>query len=482
MFQQIEYNKRMSVLLIIAVTALLVAVGWVIGMAFGMPWYLGMTAALVLAAGSGYFAYYSGGRIVLAISGARKIAKADNPTLFNVVEEMSIAAGLPMPDVYIMADSAPNALATGRKPEEAAVAVTTGLLEKLNRDELQGVIAHEMSHIRNYDILFMTMMAVLVGTIALLCDGFLRITWHGRGRFRSRGSGAASAIIILVALVLAVLAPIIGKLIQLAASRRREHLADASGALLTRYPAALASALRKIAGDQDVLEAVNRATQHMYIVNPLKAAQRRAESLWSTHPAIEERIERLDRMAFADTSVQAQVPRFAPAAAPLEPATQHATTPVDAVMPGSVLAPAALAAVGAAAVPGPRPAATKGDPCPRCSEPLARTKLKGRKLQVCKACGGVWIGTDDLTHLMKTTPASLVAAGTKFRNLVGVGWNRVGPKRCPQCGEKLAIAWAAGGARVIVDRCAKCDGVWFDNGELAAVATAAQGSERGTDA
>ncbi len=480
MFQQIEYNKRMSVLLIIAVTALLVVVGWAIGMSFGIPWYLGVTAAVVLAIVSGAISYYGGGRIVLALSSARKIEKADNPMLFNVVEEMSIAAGLPMPDVYIMDDSAPNALATGRKPEEAAVAVTTGLLEKLNRDELQGVIAHEMSHIRNYDILFMTMMAVLVGAIALLCDAFLRITWYGRGRYRGRGRSSASGLMTLIALILAVLAPIIGKLIQLAASRRREHLADASGALLTRYPAGLASALRRIAGDPDVLEAANRATQHMYIVNPLRAAQQRAQSLWSTHPAIEERIERLDRMAFADTSLVAQVSHPAPAAAAPEPAPQRATGPLDAVMPGSILAPAALAAAGAAAVPSPAP--TQGSPCPRCSEPLARAKLKGRKLQVCKACGGVWIGTDDLTHLMKTTPASLVTADTKFSNLVGVGWNRVGPKRCPQCGEKLAIAWAAEGARVVVDRCAKCDGVWFDNGELAAVATAAQGGERGADA
>ncbi len=464
-------------LLVVAVTTLLVAVGWVIGMSFGVPWYLGVTAAVVLAIVSGAISYYGGGRIVLALSGARNIAKADNPMLFNVVDEMSIAAGLPMPDVYIMDDSAPNALATGRKPEEAAIAVTTGLLEKLNRDELQGVIAHEMSHIRNYDILFMTMMAVLVGAIALLCDAFLRITWYGRGRYRGRGRGPAAGIMTLIALILAVLAPIIGKLIQLAASRRREHLADASSALLTRYPAGLASALRRIAGDPDVLEVANRATQHMYIVNPLKTAQQRAQSLWSTHPAIEERIERLDRMAFADTSLVAQVSHSAPAAAAPEPAPQRATGPMDAVMPGSILAPAALAA---AAVPSPAP--TRGSPCPRCSEPLAQAKLKGRKLQVCKACGGVWIGTDDLTHLMKTTPASLVAADTKFANLVGVGWNRVGPKRCPQCGEKLAIARAAGGARVIVDRCAKCDGVWFDNGELAAVATAAQGGERGADA
>ena len=290
MFQQVEYNKRMSVLLIIAVTALLVVVGWAIGMSFGVPWYLGVTAAVVLAIVSGAISYYGGGRIVLALSRARKIEKADNPMLFNVVEEMSIAAGLPMPDVYIMDDLAPNALATGRKPEEAAIAVTTGLLEKLNRDELQGVIAHEMSHIRNYDILFMTMMAVLVGAIALLCDAFLRITWYGRGRYRGRGRSSASGIMTLIALILAILAPIIGKLIQLAASRRREHLADASGALLTRYPAGLASALRRIAGDPEVLEAANRATQHMYIVNPLRAAQRRAQSLWSTHPAIEERL------------------------------------------------------------------------------------------------------------------------------------------------------------------------------------------------
>ncbi|NLE30134.1 MAG: M48 family metallopeptidase [Phycisphaerae bacterium] len=245
------------------------------------------------------FGFYGGSGTILAISGAKRIEKQDDPQLFNVVEEMAIAGGLPMPQIYLIDDSAPNAFATGRDPEHSVVAITTGLRTKLTRDELQGVIAHEMSHIRNYDIRFAMLMAVLVGLIALMADFFLRYLWFGGGR-RSRRSGnsssdggAAVLIMMLVAIVLSIIAPIIAKLIQLAVSRQREYLADASAVELTRNPDGLAGALAKIAGDKEVLESANRATQHLYIVNPIKSAEERAKFLFSTHPPIKERIARI---------------------------------------------------------------------------------------------------------------------------------------------------------------------------------------------
>ena len=298
-YREISSNKWWSVLMVAAMAALLVTVGYFIGGAFGLepPW-LGAVLAAGLAVILTLVSYYSGGGIILALSGARRLQKQDNPQLFNVVEEMSIAAGLPMPAVYMIEDSAPNAFATGRNPHQSALCVTSGLVSKLNRDELTGVIAHEMSHIRNYDILLMMMLAVMVGTIALIGDAFRRYAWFGGGRRRSSSDGGAGAILLIIALVLAILAPLAAKLVQLAASRRREYLADASGALLTRYPAGLSSALRKISDDPEVLEAANRATQALYIVNPMKVLEKRAASLLSTHPPLEERIKRLDAMAY----------------------------------------------------------------------------------------------------------------------------------------------------------------------------------------
>jgi heat shock protein HtpX len=207
---------------------------------------------------------------------------------------MAIAGGLPMPRVFVINDSAPNAFATGRDPQHAMVAVTTGLLDKLNRGELQGVIAHEMSHIRNYDILFAMMMAVMVGVIALLCDFFLRSTFYGVGRRSSRRSkSGGGGILVLVAILLAILAPLVSKLIQLAVSRQREYLADASAVELCRDNEGLASALERISGDKELLEVANRATQHLYIVNPIKPFEDRAKALFSTHPPIKERVARI---------------------------------------------------------------------------------------------------------------------------------------------------------------------------------------------
>jgi heat shock protein HtpX len=216
---------------------------------------------------------------------------------------MSIAAGVPMPSVYIIDDSAPNAFATGRDPQHASVAITTGLLEKLDREELQGVIGHELSHVRNYDIRFTLLVGVLVGSIALLADMFLRYGFWtgfgGRGRRSSgsgEGGGGLQAIVLVLAIVLAILAPIMARLVQLAVSRQREYLADASSVDLTRNPVGLETALMKIAADQEPLEVANRATQHLYIVNPMKKLSDRGMGLFSTHPPILDRVNRLRAM------------------------------------------------------------------------------------------------------------------------------------------------------------------------------------------
>jgi len=302
MFELIRINKRNSILLVSLIVLLAVVVGYVISRAMGAGGYVGVVFALGIASVMSFSAYFYGDKVVLASSGARHIQKEDDPQLFNVVDEMSVASGLPMPKVYIIDDTAPNAFATGRNPEKASVAITTGLMEKLTRDELQGVMAHEMSHIRNYDILYATLVGVLVGTIALMCDLFLRYTRFSmltggsrrRRSSRKKGSGGgAEALFLILAIVLAILAPLIARLVQMAVSREREYLADASAAELTRYPDGLASALEKISGDQEVLEVANRATQHLYIVNPVKSFEERSKNLFSTHPPTSERIKRL---------------------------------------------------------------------------------------------------------------------------------------------------------------------------------------------
>jgi heat shock protein HtpX len=228
--------------------------------------------------------------------------------LDNVTEEMAIAAGIPKPKLYVIDDTSPNAFATGKNPETGVVCCTTGLLNKLNRDELQGVIAHEMSHIRNYDIRFMTTISLIAGLIPLLSDFLMRMGWFGGGR-RSRDSDSnngAQSIFMIVAIILAILAPIFSVLLQMAVSRKRELLADASAAELTRYPEGLASALRRISDDPEPLEAANRATQHLYIVNPLKRNTEQSSALFSTHPPIEERIEALSHLMGAfDVKVHA---------------------------------------------------------------------------------------------------------------------------------------------------------------------------------
>ena len=295
---RIAANKRNSLFLIAIFLAFVAVFGYVIGYAWiGDPVraLFGLVLAFVVGTISGFVSYYAGGRIVLAASRTQEVTHDEAPQLFNVVEEMAIAGGLPMPKVYIIKDSAPNAFATGRDPEHASVAVTSGLLEKLNRDELQGVIAHEMSHVGNFDIRYAMLVGILVGTTVLISDFFLRSLWFGGGR-RREGGGQAQIIMIIVAVVLAILAPIFARLLQLSISRQREYLADATAVKLTRNPKGLADALQKISGDREVLEAANRATAHLYIVNPIKRFEKRATGLFSTHPPIEERIQILRSM------------------------------------------------------------------------------------------------------------------------------------------------------------------------------------------
>jgi len=301
--RQIAANQRSSYLLMALITLLLVVVGAAIGYFIDAP-IAGIIIAFVVAVVVSLFSYYQGDQVILNYSHAHPLEKKDNPQLFNVVEELSIAAGIPMPKVYIIDDEAPNAFATGRDPQHASVAITTGLLKRLNRDELQGVMAHELSHVQNRDILFSMMMGVLAGSIVLLSDYVTRyLFWTGGAtigggqRRGSREKSQANALLMALGLILVILAPLIARLIQLAVSRQREYLADASGAKLTRYPEGLASALEKLANDPHELRVANRATAHLYIVNPfLHKKLAELNSIFDTHPPLQERIRRLRAM------------------------------------------------------------------------------------------------------------------------------------------------------------------------------------------
>src|SRR5512146_2187061 len=301
-YAQQSANRRESIALVFVVLALLAVLGFAIG--YGTSGYveggLAVTlGALVLGLLLSIGSYFGGDKLVLATSGAKEVDAQSAPQLMNVVQEMAIAAGTPMPRVYIIDDTAPNAFATGRDPQHASVAVTTGLLQKMDREELQGVLGHELSHVRNFDIRFALLVAVLVGSIALMADFFLRFTFWGGGRSggnRDKGGGGLVVVVYLIAIVLAILAPIIARFVQLAVSRQRGYLADASSVELTRSPRGVERALAKIAGDKDVLEVANRATQHLYFTNPIKKFEKRSSSMFSTHPAIVDRINRLRQL------------------------------------------------------------------------------------------------------------------------------------------------------------------------------------------
>lgn len=296
-YDRISANKRETWLLLLSFVLLTGALYMAFAWFAEIPLVATPVAFAVLAVYAA-FSYFASSRVALAVSGAREVTKAEEPELVRIVENLSIGSGLPMPKVYVIEDSAPNAFATGRDPKHATVTATRGLLDKLDKAELEGVMAHEMSHIGNYDIRVMTITVVLVGLIALLADMMMRWMWFGSGRRssnRDKGGGIAAVMAIAV-IVFAIITPLIAKMIQLAISRKREFLADASGALLCRNPDALADALAKISADPDPLEAANKATAHLYIANPLKEHSSFLNNAFSTHPPIEERIRLLRAM------------------------------------------------------------------------------------------------------------------------------------------------------------------------------------------
>ena len=301
----IARNRRNSALLLVGFVAFVVILVGLLGSALagGDPTAaIGFGAiAMVFAVVMALSSYYSGASMILRMSGAELIDHKDDPELYNVVEEMAIAGGVPPPPVYLIEDTALNAFATGRDPEHSALAITRGLRQTLSRDELQAVIAHEMSHVRHYDIRLAMLLATLVGVVVLIVDFFHRgVFWGGMGR-RGRGKGGgdnpAAVIIIVLALLLSVLAPLIAKVIQLAASRQREYLADAGAVELTRNPVAMVSALRRLGDDKEVLEVANRATAHLYIVQPIKKWEARSKGMFATHPPLEDRIARIEQLS-----------------------------------------------------------------------------------------------------------------------------------------------------------------------------------------
>ena len=308
MYEQISANKWKSLLMVFIFVVFVLGIGYVIGRVWGGPdgWYLGIVIAFIIALVMGLVSYYQSDKVALRISGAHPIDDSQEYIRYrNTVEGLAIAAGVPVPGMYVIESPAMNAFATGRNPQHSSIAVTRGLLEYMNDQELEGVVGHEMSHIKNYDILLMSLTVVLVGTVILLSDIFLRTFWFGDS---DREGGDAGIILLVIGIVLAILAPIIAQLIKLAISRRREFLADANGALLTRYPPGLASALTKLQGDTKQLRFANKATAHMFIAQPLKTKSGERGSafnrMFDTHPPIEERIRRLEQMAGDFTPTQ----------------------------------------------------------------------------------------------------------------------------------------------------------------------------------
>ena len=299
MYSQITSNKRRTVVLIVLFTAIVLGLGYLFGYLSGYGWY-GLIPAALISLFLSLISYYTGDKLALAVSGAKPIQKTDNPQLYRLVENLCITQGTPMPRLYIMPEQAINAFATGRDPAHASVAVTQGALTKLENEELEGVIAHELSHVKNYDIRVMTIVIVLVGIVSLISQWFFRMQFFGFSGGRRRGdnhNGEGGAIFMVIGLLLMILAPITAQLIQLAVSRRREYLADASGALLTRFPEGLARALEKIAAEKIPVARATTATAHLYFANPFGGAKKFMGNLFSTHPPIQDRIKVLRQMA-----------------------------------------------------------------------------------------------------------------------------------------------------------------------------------------
>ncbi|MBU0707702.1 M48 family metallopeptidase [Patescibacteria group bacterium] len=291
MYKQIAANKRKTAVLIFFFITLIGAIGWAIGAYFEMG-YSTVVWALVIAVILSLFSFYSGDKVALATAGAHRVSKEQNPYVYRLVENLCITAGLAMPKIHIINDPAPNAFATGRDPKHASIALTSGLIEQLENEELEGVIAHELSHIKNYDIRLMTIVIICVGLITLLADIFLRGSLFGGGRRKEGGN-----ILAIIGLVLIILSPIFARLIQSAVSRKREFLADASGALLTRYPEGLARALEKIAQYNKPIRRPNNATAHLYFFSPFGLKKKGFSRAFSTHPPTAERIKALRAMA-----------------------------------------------------------------------------------------------------------------------------------------------------------------------------------------
>ncbi len=310
-YEEIRKNKIKSALLVSGFIALILLLGYFVGSIWGREAaFTGLIIATAIAIIMSLTSYYYSDKIALASVGARPVTREEYPYYVNTVEGLALAAGIPMPRTYVIDTPAMNAFATGRDPEHSAIAVTTGLLEKCNRLELEGVIAHEISHIKNYDIRLMSMVVVLVGLVVLFSEIMLRTLFFGGGRRRndSEGSGAIYLIILILGLAFLVLSPIVAQLLQLAISRRREFLADASAAYLTRYPEGLASALEKLTVEAKPFPQANNAVAHLFIVQPFRnrvdPRKRFRTSIWDTHPPVEERIRRLRAMAGMDGMIR----------------------------------------------------------------------------------------------------------------------------------------------------------------------------------
>lgn len=286
MYSAIAANKRKSVIILIGFAVFVGALAWLLGAIYGQNL---MYFILIFGACYASISYFGGSRMSLAVNGAEEIQKADNPRLYRIVENLAITDGLPTPRVFIINDPAPNAFATGRDPEHSAVCVTSGLLEIMNDNELTGVLAHELGHIKNYDIRVSMLAFALSAVVAVLADAILRLTW-----FRDNDKEEASPVLLAAGIAAAILAPLVATLIQLAISRKREYLADATGVLTTRYPEGLESALAKIAQTGSVLRKQNTATAHFFFANPLRGHS--LSNLFSTHPPIEDRIAKLKEM------------------------------------------------------------------------------------------------------------------------------------------------------------------------------------------
>ncbi|MFC1622156.1 M48 family metallopeptidase [Patescibacteria group bacterium] len=292
-YSHIDKNKRDTVIIMILFVLVISALSWFLGEMFDPGYgasYVGF--ALIFSGISSFVSYYNSDKMILAISGAKEVPFEHNKYLHNLIDNMCIASGLPKPKIYMINDTAMNAFATGRDPQHAVICFTSGIVDRLGKRELEGVVAHELSHIQNYDTRLMSIVSILVGMVTLLSDWFTRGRLYGGGSSGRKGS--ASGIIFLIGIIFVILSPIIATLIKLAISRSREFLADSSSALMTRYPHGLASALRKLGADQEILEVANGATAHLYISNPLKGQG--IGKLFATHPPVQERIKKLESM------------------------------------------------------------------------------------------------------------------------------------------------------------------------------------------